>query len=122
VDDPNPSRADPATPMLGGTGSAYWLDLRAYYETAAAKALDRPILILQGGRDFNVTIADDLAVWQSALAGRKDVTFHQYPRADHLFVDGDGPATPADYDHPGHVETQVITDIAAWVTSIPPRR
>ncbi|MGB7051091.1 MAG: hypothetical protein WBG41_05935 [Acidimicrobiales bacterium] len=51
------------------------------------------------------------------LAGRPGVTIHVCPKADRLFIDGNGPSTPADYEHPGHVDPQVISDIASWVRS-----
>jgi len=33
----------------------YWLDLRDYQPADAAKALKRPVLVLQGGRDWRVS-------------------------------------------------------------------
>ncbi|MEV7937761.1 hypothetical protein AB0O82_16665 [Kitasatospora sp. NPDC088264] len=53
-----------------GLSAAYWLDLRAYDPVATATALARPMLILQGGRDYQVTVADDLTRWQAALRFR----------------------------------------------------
>ena len=44
-----------------GLPGAYWLDLRDYDPVATAAALDKPMLILQGGRDYQVTVEDDLA-------------------------------------------------------------
>jgi hypothetical protein len=43
------------------------------------------------------------------------VTVHQYPQADHFFIDATGPPTPADYDQPAPVDPAVIADIAAWI-------
>jgi dienelactone hydrolase len=47
---------------------AYWLDLRAHDPVAEAKSLKQPLLILQGGRDYQVTPTqfDD---WKKGLAG-----------------------------------------------------
>ncbi|MEV7924048.1 hypothetical protein [Kitasatospora sp. NPDC088779] len=53
-----------------GLSAAYWLDLRAYDPVATATALAGPMLILQGGRDYQVTVADDLTRWQAALRFR----------------------------------------------------
>lgn len=41
-----------------------------YDQVANAAAVDRPTLVLQGGRDHQVTVADDLARWQAGLADR----------------------------------------------------
>jgi dienelactone hydrolase len=110
------SRIDSA--LLGGVGAPYILDLRAHDAVASARSLHQPLLILQGERDYQVTVADDLAAWTEGLAGRADVTVHRYPSANHLFIDGRGPPSPAEYDHPGHVDEHVIDDIASWVTSV----
>ncbi len=36
---------------------------------------------------------------------------------DHLLLDGSGPATPAEYSQPVHVDAQLVADLAAWITS-----
>ena len=38
----------------------YWLDLRDYRPAELAATLDLPIVLLQGGRDYQVTVADEL--------------------------------------------------------------
>jgi hypothetical protein len=68
VDSPHLSVATPAAELPFGYSGAYWLDLRGYDPVATAAALDKPMLILQGGRDYRVTVKDDLSGWQAALA------------------------------------------------------
>jgi hypothetical protein len=36
---------------------------------------------------------------------------------DHLLLDGSGPATPAEYSLPGHVDAQRVADLAAWIVA-----
>jgi len=84
-----------------------------------AAQLAIPIAVLQGERDYQVTVADDLAAWKAALGKRKAVAFLTYPDANHAFVAGTGPATPAEYSKPGHVEDKVIDDLATWVNALP---
>jgi hypothetical protein len=36
---------------------------------------------------------------------------------DHLLLDGSGPATPAEYSLPGHVDAQLVADLAAWIVA-----
>ncbi|GLW06960.1 hypothetical protein Misp01_20900 [Microtetraspora sp. NBRC 13810] len=115
VDSPQLSAETPAADLPFGFSGAYWLDLRGYDPVATAAALDKPMLILQGGRDYQVTVADDLAGWQAGLAHRTDVTIRVYDADDHLFFPGSGPSTPADYDKPQHVDAAVVTDIADWL-------
>jgi hypothetical protein len=70
---------------------------------------------LQGSRDYQVTVGDDLARWQAGLAHRPDVTIRIYDADDHMFFAGGGASTPADYQLPGHVDAAVIADIADWL-------
>ena len=72
------------------------------------------MLILQGERDYHVTQAD-LEGWRGALKGRDDVTIKSYPTLNHLFMPGEGKATPAEYERPGRVADVVLDDIAEWI-------
>lgn len=73
------------------------------------------MLILQGGRDYQVTVEDDLARWRSALEGRAGVTIRVYPALNHLFAPGSGPSSPAEYEPAQHVDAGVVGDIAGWL-------
>jgi dienelactone hydrolase len=94
-----------------GAPASYWLDLRGYNPPEAAKTLKQPLLILQGERDYQVT-PDNLAAWKQAVPG---ATFKTYPKLNHLFIEGEGKSTPAEYGKPGHVSAAVIADIAGWI-------
>ncbi|MFE9579729.1 alpha/beta fold hydrolase [Nocardia sp. NPDC006044] len=116
VDSPALSPSTPRADLPFAYSGAYWLDLLAYQPVPTAAALTVPLLILQGARDYQVTVADDLTGWQSGLADRPDVTFRVYDQCDHLFFAGAAPATPRDYQTPQHVDRTVVTDIADWLT------
>ena len=103
-----------STNLLVGGSARYWLDLRAHDPAAMAKALTQPILILQGGRDYQVTQAD-FDGWKKALGDSPKATFKLYPKLNHLFVEGEGRSSPAEYAQSGHVAEAVVADIAAWV-------
>ena len=81
---------------------------------AEAKKLAIPILILQGGRDFQVGAAE-FEAWKTALKGRNDVTAKSYPTLNHLFVAGEGKSNEQEYRKPGHVSVEVIDDITKFV-------
>ena len=115
VESPDLSPSTPAADLLFGWPASYWLDLRGYDPVATAAGLGKPILILQGGRDYQVTVADDLARWRAGLAHRPDVTIRVYDNDDHMFYRGEGPSTPAAYESPQHVDRAVVADIAAWL-------
>jgi uncharacterized protein len=104
--------------LLGGPAK-YWLDLRGYEPGNMAKDLRKPILILQGERDYQVTM-EDFAGWKKALGSRKDVTFITYPKLNHLFMEGEGKSTPAEYSASGNVAKAVIDDIVKWIEKLAP--
>jgi dienelactone hydrolase len=104
----------PARDLPLGIPAAYWLSLRRYDQKATAAKLAQALLILQGERDYQVTM-EDFAGWKKALAGRKDVTLRSYPALNHLFQVGKGKATPEEYNRQGHVAAEVVEDVAAWV-------
>lgn len=97
-----------------GIAAPYWLDLRGYRPAVEAGKIERPLLILQGERDYQVTM-QDFAGWKKALAGRAQVTLTSFPALSHLFVPGTGKSTPAEYQQAGHVDEAVIRTIGAWV-------
>jgi hypothetical protein len=103
---------------ISGAPASYWLDLRGYDPPAAAKSLTQPLLVLQGERDYQVTMVDDFAKWKAALSGKRNVTFHTYPALNHLFLAGTGKSLPAEYSTPGHVAIDVINDIVVWIASL----
>jgi dienelactone hydrolase len=100
--------------MLLGAYPAYWLYLRGYDPPAVAAGLQTPLLILQGERDYQVTM-QDFGNWKAALGERKNVTLKSYPALNHLFMEGTGKSTPEEYAKPGHVSADVINDVAQWV-------
>jgi uncharacterized protein len=100
-----------------GIPAPYWADLNAYDPAAAAAKLSLPMLIMQGGRDYQVT-ADDLRGFKAALAGHPNVTFREFPRLNHLFMAGEGKSRPEEYRKSGHVDAAVIETVAAFVAGL----
>jgi fermentation-respiration switch protein FrsA (DUF1100 family) len=94
--------------------ASYWRDLNAYNPAQAASRLRIPIFILQGERDYQVTLKD-LQGWRDALAGRSDVRIRTYPNLNHLFMPGDGASRPDEYFRPNRVAPEVVADIVAWI-------
>jgi alpha-beta hydrolase superfamily lysophospholipase len=98
-----------------GLSAAYWSDLkRETAQEAAASLRGRPVLILQGGRDYQST-EEDLAGWRALFQGSEGAVLRLYPDLNHLLMEGRGPITPAEYEAPGHVSAQVVADLADWI-------
>jgi dienelactone hydrolase len=104
----------PIVSSIVSAPSSYWLDLRGYDPPAAAARLKLPMLVLQGARDYQVTM-EDFAAWRGALESRDNVALKSYPALNHLFIGGSGPSAPAEYLRAGHVDEAVVLDIAAWI-------
>lgn len=98
-----------------GIPAAYWIDLRNYDPVAEASSINKRIMVLQGGRDYQVTADGDFALWKSKLDNPNNV-LKIYPDLNHLFIAGEGKAVPEEYFFtPGQVDEQVIDDIADFV-------
>jgi hypothetical protein len=111
-------KASPRHPPAGSFAhlpQSYWLSLHDYDQVAVARSLSMPMLILQGGRDFQVSPTLDFAHWEKVMKGRPNVTFHLYPGLSHMFMSAGSSGTMADYNKPGHVAPKVIADIAQWI-------
>lgn len=120
VEGPGLTPATPAADLPLSLPASYWLDQRDYDPVAAAASLEVPMLLVQGGRDYQVTVADDLARWRSGLAHRPGVTFHVHEAGNHLFFPGSGPSTPAEYEAPQHLDPAVVDLVAGWLRSAAP--
>ena len=94
---------------------ALWESLDEYDHRQTACDIDVPLLFLQGDRDYQVTVEDDLATWENELDGREDTQFETYEGLNHLFQFGDGPSVPDEYGLYNPVNEAVVTDIASWV-------
>ncbi len=101
--------------LIFGVPPSYWLDLRGYLPQDLVKQLKMPVLILQGGRDYQVN-DDNFLGLKDALRELPNVTFTYYKKLNHLFIVGKGQSTPSEYDIPGHVALNVIEDIVKFIT------
>ena len=84
------------------------------HQVATALSLHTPLLILQGERDYQVTMTE-YRLWQEALRERPQAELHSYPRLNHLFLEGEGPSTPQEYMHEGTIPKEVVDDIARFI-------
>lgn len=117
IEDPNLKPGTQVKLLNVSVPSSYFLDLRHYDPSAVAAGLKIPIYVAQGGRDYQVTMAD-FANWQKALGGRSNATLKLYPDLDHLLLSGAGPSKPEEYLTAGqHVSPQVTADLSAWINA-----
>lgn len=95
----------------------YWISLNNYHPLETAIVLKQKMLLLQGERDYQVTMTD-YNLWKDKLRGHKNAVFKSYPKLNHLFIEGEGKSLPKEYEKAGNVAYYVIDDIANWINKL----
>ena len=83
-------------------------------------ASNKPVLILQGGKDFQVLAKRDYRKFKKLLADRENTQYKLYPELNHVFVKGiynDILKASKEYSVEQHIGEDVIGDIAAFIHS-----
>ncbi|ADU29293.1 alpha/beta hydrolase [Evansella cellulosilytica] len=100
-----------------GLPAIYFKDMEMHDTKQLLAELDKPVLVLQGEDDFQVSMENDFAMYKDILNDRKNATLISYPHLNHLFMhfEGEGQGTIAEYQHPGVVDDKVLNDIVNWL-------
>ena len=102
----------------GGTTLYYFKDMGQPTVADFLEKTRKPMLICQGGRDFQVKAAVDFALYRELLGDRENVTFRLYPDLNHAFVSArfDSIAqAKKEFTPERHIGPQVLDEIAEWV-------
>lgn len=97
-------------------GREFHRSLQEYDQTGAAASLEIPLLLLQGGQDWQVTVEEQLPPWRDALGDKKNAEIKVYDDLNHLFQPSEGQRTRAEYLLDKSVDERIIDDIATFVT------
>ena len=102
----------------GGTTLYYFKEMGQPTVAQWLEKTNKPMLIMQGEKDFQVKAAVDFALYKDLLRQRENVTFRLYPGLNHCFV-------PARFDSIAdakkeftperHIGPQVLDDLANWI-------
>ena len=106
--------------MGGGTTLYYFKEMGEHAASAYLSSCEKPILIMQGEKDFQATAEKDFAAYKQLLAGRSNVTFRLYENLSHAFVPsvyGDIMKAKQEYNVEQHISEAVIADIENWINS-----
>ncbi len=98
-----------------GAKPKYWLFDRNYKVLEEGKKLTLPIVLLQGGRDYNVT-KKDYDLWVEAMKGKPNFKSQWIENLDHMFFEGTGMANPSDISNIGHVSKVIGEKMSEFVT------
>jgi fermentation-respiration switch protein FrsA (DUF1100 family) len=92
----------------------YWKSVLDYNPLKEVKNVKIPMLILQGERDYQVTM-EDFELWKSTLKNNKKASFISYPKLNHLFMSGENTSEPKEYMTKGNVDEMVVSDIFNFI-------
>lgn len=95
-----------------GLSAKYWQSLLDYKPLVEVKKVTIPLLILNGERDYQVTMKE-FNLWKKTLVNTK-TQFISYPKLNHLFIAGEGKPSPEEYTFKGEVDKKVIQDIITF--------
>ena len=102
----------------GGTTLYYFKEMGQPTVAQWLEKTNKPMLIMQGEKDFQVKAAVDFALYKDLLRQRENVTFRLYPGLNHCFVPArfDSLAdAKKDFTPERHIGPQVLDDIADWI-------
>ena len=112
-----------AKKMGNGTTLYYFKEMGEHPASDYLRDLQKPMLIMQGEKDFQVKVDRDFVPYQELLKDKAEVTFKLYENLNHAFV-------PAIYDNimkankefskERHIGEDVIADIANWIKKTSP--
>ena len=99
---------------VAGVYASYWKWLANYDILQAAEEITRPVLLLQGEEDYQVTM-EDFRIWKESLGEKENWRMISYPGLTHAFTAGLKTEGSAVYSRSDSVDAQVIRDIANFV-------
>ena len=107
-----------AKKMGGGTTLYYFKEMGNHPVEDYLRKLTKPVLVLQGGKDFQVKADVDYVLYQQLLKDHPDAAFRLYENLNHCFVPsvyGRIDKAKQEYAVEQHIGDDVIADITNWI-------
>ena len=101
-----------------GTTLYYFKEMGEHPASEYLLKLEKPVMIMQGEKDFQATLEKDFAAYKELLEDKKNVTFKVYENLNHLFVNsvyGNIMKAMKEYKVEQHIGKNVIKDLADWI-------
>jgi pimeloyl-ACP methyl ester carboxylesterase len=101
-----------------GTTLYYFKEMGEHPASEYLLKLEKPVLIIQGEKDFQATLEKDFAAYKELLNDKENVTFKVYENLNHLFVNsvyGNIMKAMKEYKVEQHIGENVIKDLADWI-------
>lgn len=97
-----------------GAYKPYWEFMNSYDPIEVSKKIEKPVLVLQGERDYQVTMKD-FELWKNV--NKENWTYKSYEKLNHIMMPGEGKSSNQEYAQKNTVSDEVIKDIAEWIKS-----
>ena len=97
-----------------GVYAPYWKWLAEYDQLKMAEEITKPVLVLQGEEDWQVTMKD-FGIWREAFGNKENWTMISYPGLIHTMTPGVMNEASMNYMKTEKVDEKVISDIAEFI-------
>lgn len=102
----------------GGTTLYYFKEMGEHKTSGYLENLKKPVMIMQGEKDFQATVEKDFTAYKELLEGKDNVTFRLYENLNHAFVPsvyGNIMKAKQEYNVEQHIGEPVIKDLVCWI-------
>ncbi|WP_313563451.1 alpha/beta hydrolase family protein [Ruminiclostridium cellobioparum] len=96
----------------------YYSYMKDYDVMDQAGKINKPVLVMQGQRDFIVSTHIDFTNWKKAFEQNINARFKLYPELNHLLTGGEGDSTPQEYYSKTNIPEYVIGDIVDFINKL----
>ena len=104
--------------FAGGLSLYYFKEMGRKTASDYLLESNKPVLIMQGGKDFQVLADDDFIKFKEQLANRNNTVYRLYPDLNHCFVEAIYSSilkASKEYGAERHIGEEVICDIAGFI-------
>jgi dienelactone hydrolase len=104
--------------VMGGTTLYYFKEMGEHSVADYLATTKKPMLIVQGEKDFQVSVEKDFNEYKRLLNDKTNVDFRLYENLNHAFVNylySDILKAKQEYNTERHIGEEVISDIADWI-------
>lgn len=104
-----------------GRSAAFWQDYLSYDYVEGFRKAGKPLLIVQGGNDYQITEETDFAAFKEIFGAESYATLKSYDGLNHLMVPSKGAFSGhyKEYDIPGTAGETFVNDLCSWLSEQP---
>ncbi len=104
----------PEKKLIMGAYRDYWIDLADYNPVKTAEEITVPVLVIQGERDYQVTMKQ-FTMWKNSFQDSDNWTFKSYASLNHFMMQKTGSPDSEEYRIRSQVADEVTQDIVEFI-------